>query len=175
MGESLPTEMLARFEEYTALSNGRDDPEIGGMVPQFRNTQMEIPSKFSDVFDRIGAILRLREVQALAGFSRIEPYSVAAERVGEAIRKHRLAPLSKYPKNWLPATEIRGEGIFVRFRTDAIDKWVAQNPSVSVQLALNRLMAATFRLRLNGGINQTLMLRRASYSSILSRMPYLGR
>ena len=133
-GHSSLTERLARFEEYTALSNGRDDPEIGGMVPQFRNTQMEIPSKFSDVFDRIGAISRLREVRALAGFSRIEPYPVAAERVGEAIRKRRLAPLSKYPKNWLPATEIRGEGIFVRFRTDAIDKWVAQNPSVSTRV-----------------------------------------
>lgn len=134
-GHTSLTEKLARAEEYAALSNNRDDPEIGGMVPQFKNIQMEIPEQFSGVFDRIGAVSRLREVRALAGFSRIEPYPVSAERVGEAIRNRRLASLSKSSKNWLPAAEIRGEGVFVRFRTDAIDTWAGKNPTVLARAA----------------------------------------
>jgi len=132
-GHSSLTEKLARTEEYAALSEDRDDPEIGGRVPQFRNTRMEIPAAFRNVFDRICAVSRLREVRALAGFSRIEPYPVTAEAVGEAIKNHRLSSLSKSPKDWLPAAEIRGEGIFVRFRTEAIESWVKNTPYVQAR------------------------------------------
>jgi hypothetical protein len=59
-GRSSLTEKLAKAEEYAALSHDRDDPEIGGMIPQFRNEQMEIPVRFRNVFDRIGAVSRLR-------------------------------------------------------------------------------------------------------------------
>lgn len=135
-GFSSITEKLARAEEYAALSDERDDPEIGGMVPQFRNSQMDIPAAFAGVFDRIGAVSRLREVRALAAFSRIEPYPVAAERVSEAIRDRQLAPLSKTPQNWFPAAEIRGEGIFIRFRTDAIDAWMNRTPGVRTRASL---------------------------------------
>lgn len=135
-GNSSITEKLARAEEYAALSDDRDDPEIGGIVPQFRNSQMGIPASFANVLDRIGAVSRLREVRALAAFSRIEPYPVAAERVPEAIRDRRLAPLSKTPQNWLPAAEIRGEGIFIRFRTDAIDAWIEETSGLRARASV---------------------------------------
>lgn len=140
------TEKIARAEEYAALSETRDDPEIGGVVPQFRNELMDVPPQFDRFFDRIGAVSRLREVRALAGFSRIEPYPVAADRVVHAIAERRISPLSKSPRNWLPAAEIRGEGIFIRFRSEAIADWIHKNPAVAERAAIldvrNRSIAA---------------------------------
>jgi hypothetical protein len=130
------TEHLARVEEYAALSEFRDDPVIAGVVPQFKNEVFDPPASLSPFIDLIGASSRLREVRALAGFSRIEPYPVAAEKVREAIAEKRVSPLSKTLRNWLPAAEIRGEGIFIRFRTSAIDDWMNKNESLDARVAL---------------------------------------
>jgi hypothetical protein len=81
-------------------------------------------------FDLVGAVSRLREVRVLAGFSRIDPYPVSGERVREAIADGNVSPLSRAPLRWLPAAEIRGEGIFLRFRTEAIESWVAASPQL---------------------------------------------
>lgn len=134
-GRTNQTERISRIEEYNALSEDREDPVVGGIVPQFRNHVGPPPPELSRWFDLVGAASRLREVRALAGFSRIEPYPVAAERVQEAITQGHISPLSKYPKNWLPGAEIRGEGIFLRFRTDAIDSWIGGNPAVLTRSA----------------------------------------
>ena len=124
------TDADSRAEEYAALSSARDDPVVGGIVPQFTNLVSEPPDALSPWFDLIGEVSRLREVRALAGFSRIEPYPVSAECIANAIRDGHISPLSKSPRNWLPAAEIRGEGIFLRFRTEAIDQWIASNPGL---------------------------------------------
>lgn len=124
------TERISRAEEYAALSEDRDDPVVAGIVPQFMNEVVDPPPELAGWFDLIGAATRLREVRALAGFSRIEPFPVSAERVAQAIAEGQVSPLSKSSRNWLPAAEIRGEGIFIRFRTAAVDRWIADNPAL---------------------------------------------
>lgn len=126
----------SRAEEYAALQHDRDDPVVGGFVPQFCNSVFEPPTSISQWFDLAGAVSRLREVRALAGFTRIEPFPVSGDRIVEAIRDGRVAPLSRSPGNWLPAAEIRGEGIFLRFRGNAIDTWLAANPAVLGRVAV---------------------------------------
>lgn len=130
------TERTARSQEYDALSQNRDDPIIGGIVPQFQNAVAAPPPALSSWFDLIGAASRIREVRALAGFSRIEPHPVSADRVAQAIVEGKLSPLSKTPRAWLPGAEIRGEGIFLRFRAEAIEDWVASNPGVVERAAI---------------------------------------
>lgn len=124
------TERIARGEEYDALSDDREDPVVSGVIPQFRNRALEPPPALAPWFDLIGAASRLREVRALAGFSRIEPHPVSAERIRQAIAVGNISPLSKTQRNWLPGAEIRGEGIFLRFRTEAIDDWISRNPAL---------------------------------------------
>lgn len=137
------TDAGSRAEEYAALSNDRDDPIVAGVMPQFCNTLLDPPESIARWFDLVGAVSRLREVRALAGFSRIEPYPVSSERIADAIRDGHIAPLSKFQKNWLPAAEIRGEGIFLRFRASAIDAWLAANPDLQKRVdALERRSAA---------------------------------
>ena len=130
------TERDARIEEYAALSEDRDDPVVSGVVPEFRNRVTGPPAALAGWFDLVGAASRLREVRALAGFSRIEPYPVVAEGVARAIAEGLVSPLSKTGRNWLPAAEIRGEGVFFRFRTEAVDSWIERNPGAVRRTAL---------------------------------------
>ena len=134
-GDAGYTEIDSRSEEYLALGEDRDDPAVGGFLPQFQNHVIDPPEEISAWFDLVGAVSRLREVRALAGFSRIEPYPVSGDRIAQAIKDGHIAPLSKTPKNWLPAAEIRGEGVFLRFRTEAVDAWVENNPAVAERAA----------------------------------------
>jgi hypothetical protein len=137
------TDAGSRREEYGALSSDRDDPVVGGIKPQFCNVVSEPPTALARWFDLVGAVTRLREVRALAGFSRVEPYPVSTERISSAIRDGFVAPLSKAPRNWLPAAEIRGEGLFLRFRTEAIEQWLTDNPELQFRIdALDARSAA---------------------------------
>lgn len=129
------TDAGARAEEYAALSADRDDPVVGGIPPNFCNAVSMPPPGLAVWFDLVGAVSRLREVRALAGFTRIDPFPVSGERVAEAVRDGHISPLSKRGYNWLPAAEIRGEGLFLRFRTDAIDRWIEANPGLQPRIA----------------------------------------
>ena len=127
------TDAGTRSEEYAALSASRDDPIIGGIVPLFENHAMAPPDTLAPWFDLVGAVSRLREVRALAAFSRIEPYPVSAERVHQAIHEGRVAALCKAAPRWLPAAEILGEGIFLRFRTDRVDRWIEDGSAMRME------------------------------------------
>lgn len=135
-GKTALTQRQARIDEYAALSEDRNDPVVGGVVPEFRNRVMTPPRKLAQWFDLVGLVSRLREVRALAGFSRIEPYPVAAENVHRAIHDGLISPLSKTKRNWLPAAEIRGEGIFFRLRSKAVDAWISDNPELVRRTAM---------------------------------------
>ena len=64
------------------------------------------------------AVERLRKVNALVGFTRID----AMDRVGDLPR--RLAPLTRTPRpTWTVATEDRGEGIFLQLDEAAVAAW----------------------------------------------------
>jgi len=78
------------------------------------------------VLDRIVLVHRLREVLALAGFTRFEP--VMADIDGELSLEVRRAALAR-ETTWLPAVENRGEGFFLSFRPDALQAWL-RRPTV---------------------------------------------
>jgi hypothetical protein len=66
---------------------------------------------------------RLREVMAQVGFTRFE--AVSPDIDGELEMGVRRASLAR-EITWLPAVENRGEGVFIQFRTDAVQTWVAR-------------------------------------------------
>jgi len=69
--------------------------------------------------EKLSMVRRLREVRALRGFQRIES-SPVADSYSQA-----CAPLSKYPEDWLPAIESRGEGIYFELSKDRLAEWEA--------------------------------------------------
>ena len=74
---------------------------------------------------------RLREVQALVGFTRFE--AVTPDIHGEYDTDVERAAIALDPE-WFPAVENRGEGVFVQLRTDAVRAW-RQRPAVARRLA----------------------------------------
>jgi hypothetical protein len=71
---------------------------------------------------------RLREVKALVGFTRIEsPWDFEDFA---AIPEDRKMPLARKSPEWIPASEVRGEGIFIQFKEAEVAKWCAK-PEVS--------------------------------------------
>ena len=63
----------------------------------------------------------IREVRALLGFTRIESNADFAEAT--VLKDGRLTKLCRESPKWLPASEVRGEGIFLRIREEVFLAW----------------------------------------------------
>ena len=79
------------------------------------------PSGFSQFFDDTGLLERLREVRALLSFTRIESKGDFADAA--FVDDGRGTPLSRSSPTWLPASEVKGEGLFLQVREDALQEW----------------------------------------------------
>lgn len=109
-----PTDAELRADEYKALTAGTG---TGTALDQFVCESRPVSEEILDVVAQVSSVLRLREVRALEGFSRVTPTVPDEER--------RVAPLSETVTDWLPAVEVHGEGIFVRIRDDVVRDWEA--------------------------------------------------
>lgn len=85
-----------------------------------------VPASAAGKVDRLVLVHRLREVTAQIGFTRFEASMPGID--GELDLNVKLAPLSRELK-WLPATQNRGEGVFVSFSAAAIEAWL-KRPAV---------------------------------------------
>ena len=80
-------------------------------------------STWMDSIEKVVLVHRLREVVALAGFTRFEAVSPGID--GELDIGVQRAALAR-EVTWLPAIENRGEGIFLQFKKEAIESWVTR-------------------------------------------------
>jgi hypothetical protein len=83
------------------------------------------PDGYGGVLERVVLVERLREVVALTGFTRIDP-------PGEDSPAAR-APISRGAPHWVPAAEVRGEGIFLQFKESQLAAWEARNADLDKQ------------------------------------------
>lgn len=88
--------------------------------PDFMVTRIAAPKGLEAKFDFTVVAERLREVNALIGFTRVEPPEEAKEGGAPPPR----APLANGKPEWIPATEVRGEGIFLRFNSQRLAEWL---------------------------------------------------
>ncbi len=101
------------------------DPQKNAQDFQLRS--VEPPTGYEAYFTQTVLVEKLREVRALIGFTRIQSPGdfVEIEQVPQQYR----APLSRSAPSWIPASEVKGEGIFLQFSEDAIAQW-EQRPAV---------------------------------------------
>jgi hypothetical protein len=85
----------------------------------FRAIPTPTPPEFDPLLQQVVQVERLREVQAMTGFTRVD-----GPTPGEAGIARR-APLSRGHVGWVPAVERRGEGVFLELRAELISAWVA--------------------------------------------------
>lgn len=106
----LLTEDALRKQEYGALTEGRHQD---GLDDDFVCLEREVPVDLEHLIANVRKVTRLREVRALYGFTRL------ADEAGE----ENLCALSPERTHWLPAVEVIGEGIFISFHRDEIERW----------------------------------------------------
>jgi len=112
-----PTDLLVpewQYLQQDPVGPHHDDPS--GLMLSPRATSPKLPPQIT----RVLAIDKLRKVNALVGFTRID----ALDRLSDDDREIRIAPLTrdKQPR-WTVATEDRGEGVFLQLDEDAVAAW----------------------------------------------------
>lgn len=117
---ALPPLDLAEYDAFSAAP-----PERTGEQPphgvRFFARRMDTPrGGLPPGVDAVVLASKLREVRAQFGFSRLEGALAAPD--GTYSPDTGIAALALEPK-WLPAIEINGEGLFIRFDTRRLTEW----------------------------------------------------
>lgn len=107
-----------KLPEWTVLS----DPYNAPRTSDFYITPASVPAEYDHAIAQVVLVERLREVQALTGFTRIESLSDYAEE--EKLPQDHIMPLANKGPYWIPAAEVHGEGLFIQFREQAIQDWL---------------------------------------------------
>jgi MrfA Zn-binding domain len=90
----------------------------------FQLRQSGVPEGYQKWIESVVLAERLREVRALIGFTRIDSPGNFSDV--EDIPKDHRATISRNPPLWVPASEVRGEGIFIQFKETAVQAWCEQ-------------------------------------------------
>jgi hypothetical protein len=119
--EDLPTdeeyqEELFRHDEYSVFIK---ETFVGMPKTHLHVEPQEMdsyPEWMRSCFKRISLLPKLRETRVFTGFNRIFSNHLELEQRKSLFREsHRI--------KWLPGTVVRGEGVFIDFATEAIDRW----------------------------------------------------
>lgn len=130
------TSIQYRVEEYLALT-GEIGANSDSMLGDFSREEMDISEYDLPHIKAISLIDKVRVVNALIGFSRIQPAMSAADKGFVSVKERNT--------NWFPAYEVRGEGIFIEFNQDEIDAWIERSPEILERVQrLNDSYAVSF-------------------------------
>lgn len=108
--------------------------------PHFLSERVDAPAKYSKLIPEVLLLKRLREVNALIGYTRVE----APEETDDPDERPPMADLCRGVPDWVPATEVHGEGIFLRFSESQVASWEKQ-ASVQARDAMLRAGHAGWR------------------------------
>ena len=158
-------QLWAAIEAYRNKSAGRDDdkgypdlytpewaifsaPDLPPATDDFtlRRDPDGVPPQLKEVYADVIAAERLREVRALVGFTRLDaPDPTDPDLV-------QRAPLSRSTLDWVPASEVRGEGIFLRLPEDLLADWEARATDTECMQTHREAYARFRRSRYSGRI-----------------------
>lgn len=99
--------------------------------------------------NQVSVVSKLRLLNILRGFTRLRPLAIEEVKFHNDIqtlnqRLHteysRINDVRMYPENsnWLPAVEIRGEGIFIEFDDFHIQKWIKSDHAINERVTTIR-------------------------------------
>ncbi len=105
--------------EWEALRHPEEFSQ--GERSDFFSQRAEVPERLEDVLASVIQVRKLLEVRALTGFTRLESKGGPFGGDGEGVE---VAPVSRNPNlDWLPAVQVRGEGLFFEFKGTTLDSW----------------------------------------------------
>lgn len=132
-GEVETDDIDLRWPEWLAF---RDPASSANDKAELFLQAAEVPDGFQGLIGRVILGRKLLEVRALVGFTRIETAGVGTDDSPRA----EIAPIYRNRPDWLPAIEVRGEGIFIELDEEAVTNWESR-PDVQARA---RAMADKF-------------------------------
>jgi hypothetical protein len=112
-----PRTLLA--PEWTVLCDRSKFTKYSGSH-DFKAESRSVAEELQPLVTGVVAVERLKKVNAFIGFTRIDAF----DRIDDA--SDRVAPLTRNgAPTWVPATEDRGEGVFIQFDEDRVARWEA--------------------------------------------------
>ncbi len=115
-GEIETDETDLRWPEWQAF---RNPAEASNENADLFLEEGEVPEKYTALIKRIVLARKLLEVRALIGFTRIDSLSSITDS-GDV---PDIAPIYRNKPDWLPAVEVRGEGIFIELNEEEVASW----------------------------------------------------
>jgi len=107
-----------KAEEFAALSEPNAIESACFSGSSYATTEDQFGPALFGLLESVSLIDRLREVRALRGFHRAKPAG------DQQLVRASLRPAD----SWLPACEVFGEGIFIKFRLDKVITWESDLP-----------------------------------------------
>ena len=101
-----------KLDEYRVFTGGLPENHS-----EFETNNEPVSPSITNCISQVVRVARLREVRVARGFTRIKP---PFDPDGTEV-----AALSIKPKEWLPAIEVRGEGIFLQLNINRVSEWEA--------------------------------------------------
>lgn len=117
---TLPPLDIAEYEAFDSAPIERDGEQPKRNDIFFAREMRIIPTLLPTGIEKVVLAPKLREVRAQFGFSRLEAAIPGPD--GSYPADAKIAPLTLDPK-WLPAIEINGEGLFIRFDELELAAW----------------------------------------------------
>lgn len=144
--DEVPERQPVRTAEFKQLVQAA--PERTGDLPaprqDFFARSWPVPPSLKPWVSKVVLVHQLREVSAQVGFTRLE--APTPDLQGEFDLGVTSAALG-LTTDWVPATEVRGEGIFIQFSEAAVASWEKRTAVVHREQALKRGFEAWRRQR----------------------------
>lgn len=129
-GEYSTASVKYRAEEYEAITGETviEAEDYG----EFYREGVDISAYNLPFLKSISLIHKVREVQALVGFTRLKPVDSTDAPGSQAV----IVPVKEPDTKWYPAYDVRGEGIFIEFDSSSINNWRSENQFLAERVAL---------------------------------------
>lgn len=119
-GPILPSSGLElRKQEYACILKGKSSENGNFKALKYSFDNYASHHILENYFESVVLIEKLKETRVFKGFSRINA-------VPEGPSSGFSADISLTPVTWLPAIQVYGEGVFLKFREDKLDQWTAK-------------------------------------------------
>lgn len=117
-GEIKTDDIDLRWPEWLAF---RDPSTASSEKHELFLEQGQVPEGCEGFVARVVLARKLLEVRALVGFTRIDAVGAGTE---DGLLGGGTAPIYKDQQpDWLPAVEVRGEGLFLEFEEESVSLW----------------------------------------------------